>query len=77
MNYLQITAGTTTIKAEIHPTPTAQEILKSLPIKSKVNRWRGEIYFIIPVSIPLEDDSRDVLESEELGVRSYERKTMD
>ena len=59
MNYLQITAGTTTIKAEIYDTPTAQELLKSLPIKSKVNRWGGEIYFTIPVSVPLEDDSRD------------------
>ena len=66
MNYIKITAGTTTIKAEIYPTPTAKELLISLPIKSQVNRWGGEIYFTIPVSVPIEDDSRDVLEPGEL-----------
>ena len=66
-NYIQITAGTTQIRAEIYNTPTAQEIIKSLPIKSQVNRWGGEIYFTIPVSVPLENDSRDILEPGELG----------
>lgn len=66
-NYILITAGTTIIKAELYPTPTAQEIIKSLPIKSQVNKWGGEIYFTIPVSVPLEEESRDVLEPGELG----------
>jgi len=67
MNYINITAGTTIIKAEVYNTTTAKELLNSLPIKSTVNRWGGEIYFTIPVSVPLEDDSRDVLEPGELG----------
>ena len=67
VNYIQITAGTTQIRAEIYNTPTAKEITNSLPIKSHVNRWGGEIYFTIPVSVPIEDDSRDVLEPGELG----------
>ena len=62
-NYIQITAGTVQIKAEIYNTTTAQKILQSLPIKAQVNRWGGEIYFTIPVSVSLEEDSRDVLES--------------
>ena len=66
-NYIQITAGTTQIRAELYDTPTAQEILNSLPIKSHVNRWGGEIYFTIPISVPIEYDSRDVLEPGELG----------
>ncbi len=66
-NYIQITAGTTQIRAEIYNTPTAHEIINSLPIKSQVNRWGGEIYFTIPVSVPIEDDSRDILEPGELG----------
>ena len=66
-NYIQITAGTTQIRAEIYNTHTAQEIIKSLPINSQVNRWGGEIYFNIPVSVPLEEDSRDILEPGELG----------
>ena len=66
-NYIQITAGKIQVKAEIYNTPTAQEIVKALPIKSQVNRWGGEIYFTIPISIPIEKDSRDVLEPGELG----------
>ena len=66
-NYIQITAGKTQIKAEFYDTTTAHEIIKALPIKSQVNRWGGEIYFTIPVSVSLEEDSRDVLEPGELG----------
>ncbi len=66
-NYIQITIATTQIKAELYDTPTAQEISKALPIKSQLNRWGGEIYFTIPVSVPIEENSRDVLEPGELG----------
>ena len=66
-NYIQITAGATQIRAEIYDTPTAGQIAKSLPIESQVNRWGGEIYFTIPVSAPIEKDSRDVLQPGELG----------
>ena len=66
-NYIQITAGTILIKAKIDDTATARKIVKALPIKSQVNRWGQEIYFTIPVSIPLEENSRDVLEPGELG----------
>ena len=66
-NSIIITAGTIQIKAELYDSVTGQEIAKSLPIKSQVNRWGGEIYFTIPVSTPLENDSRDVLEPGELG----------
>ena len=66
-NYIQITAGATSIKAEIYDTTTARQIIEALPVKSQVNRWGGEIYFSIPVSAGLEKDSRDVLEPGELG----------
>ena len=66
-NYIKITAGTIQIKAEIYDTATAREIVKALPVKSQVNRWGAEIYFTIPVSVPLEEDSRDVLDPGELG----------
>ena len=66
-NSIIITAGTIQIKAELCDSVTGQEIAKSLPIKSQVNRWGGEIYFTIPVSVPLEEDSRDILEPGELG----------
>jgi hypothetical protein len=64
---IQITAGDVTIKAQMFDTPTAKAIADALPITGTVNRWGGEIYFAIPVSLTLEADSRDVVEPGELG----------
>ena len=64
---IQITSGDDKIHAELYDTPTGKVIAESLPIEGAVNRWGGEIYFTIPVSIGLEEDSRDVLEPGELG----------
>lgn len=64
---IQITAGNVTIDAAIWDTPTGNAIAAALPISGTVNRWGGEIYFTIPVSVELEPDSRDVLEPGELG----------
>ena len=64
---IQITSDETTIRAEFYDMPTGRAIAEALPITGSVNRWGGEIYFTIPVSMPLEADSRDVLEPGELG----------
>lgn len=64
---IQITSGDKTIQAELYDTPTGKAIADALPITGAVNRWGGEIYFTVPVSIGLEPDSRDVLEPGELG----------
>jgi hypothetical protein len=64
---ITIQVGDLQIKATLLDTPTAKEIMQALPIRSAVNRWGGEIYFSIPVKLPLEDDSRDVLQPGELG----------
>ena len=64
---IQITSGEMRIEAELYDTPTGRAIVEALPIEGSVNRWGGEIYFTIPVSAGLEDDSRDVLEPGELG----------
>ena len=64
---IQITSGDITIGAGLFDTPTGRAIAEALPIEGSVNRWGGEIYFSIPVSIGLEDDSRDILEPGELG----------
>ena len=64
---IQITSGDVAIEAELLDTPTGQAITEALPIDGTVNRWGGEIYFTIPVSVGLESDSRDVLEPGELG----------
>jgi len=46
---------------------TGKAIYGALPIRAKGQRWGGEIYFSIPVSCELEEDSREVLEEGELG----------
>ncbi len=62
-----ITAGKITVEAELYDTPTVQSIVDTLPITAQAQRWGDEIYFSIPVTAQLENDSRDVLEAGELG----------
>jgi hypothetical protein len=53
--------------AQLNDTKTAGAITEALPIKGKVARWGGEIYFTIPVKVGSEDGCREVLEAGELG----------
>ena len=46
---------------------TAQSILNELPIESEVSRWGDEVYFMIPVSVELENSQIEV----ELGDLAY------
>ena len=62
-----ITAGKVQVRAELNDNPAAKSIVDVLPIKAKTQRWGGEIYFSIPVTAELEDDSREVLKAGELG----------
>lgn len=64
---IKITAGTVTVTAELNDSETAKAIGQALPIEGSAQRWGGEIYFSIPVTVGLEADSRDVLEPGELG----------
>ncbi len=54
-------------EAELDDSMTGKAIYGALPIRAKGQRWGGEIYFDIPVSCELEEDSRDVLKEGELG----------
>ncbi len=54
-------------EAELDDSMTGKAIYGALPIRAKGQRWGGEIYFKIPVSCELEEDSREVLEEGELG----------
>jgi len=54
-------------EAELDDSMTGKAIYGALPIRAKAQRWGGEIYFSIPVSCELEEDSREVLEEGELG----------
>jgi len=62
-----IRAGGNSFEGELNDSMTGKAIYGALPIRAKAQRWGGEIYFNIPVSCELEEDSRDVLEEGELG----------
>ena len=62
-----IKASGIAFEAELNDSITGKAIYGALPIRAKGQRWGGEIYFNIPVSCELEEDSGDVLEKGELG----------
>ena len=55
------------IDAELNESKSAQLIWEALPIEAKANLWGEEIYFTIPVKTGLEQGSREVVSSGELG----------
>jgi hypothetical protein len=67
MKEILITAGDMQIKAQLNDSPTAQEILKMLPITSRVQLWGEEIYFPIPLEASLEPDAQQDAEVGSLG----------
>ncbi|MCH7558642.1 MAG: hypothetical protein IIB56_14450 [Planctomycetes bacterium] len=62
-----IRAGGNSFEGELSESVSGKAIYGALPIRAKGQRWGGEIYFNIPVSCELEEDSREVLEEGELG----------
>jgi hypothetical protein len=62
-----IKARGNSFEAELNDSVTGKAIYDALPIRANGQRWGGEIYFSIPVSCELEEDSREVLEEGELG----------
>jgi len=55
------------LQARLNDSPTAQELLKQLPIEGRVNTWGEEIYFEIPVNMPQEPDAQEILSVGDLG----------
>ena len=64
---INIKTADLTFPAELNHTPTARAIAAALPLQAAANRWQGEIYFNIPVQMPLEPDSTDLLEPGQLA----------
>jgi len=54
------------VNADLNESKTAQKIWDALPITGSVNTWGDEIYFSIPVNLPLED-AKEVVSEGDLG----------
>jgi len=67
MSKIRLTIDGVVLSAELRDTPTANAILEALPLKSSTQTWGDEVYFEVPVSAPLEDDAKDVVEPGEIA----------
>jgi hypothetical protein len=67
MGRIIIEAEGVSMSAELNDTPTASQILETLPLESTTNVWGEEIYFTIPLQLNLEPDAREEVEVGDLG----------
>ena len=63
---LRITAGSVAAEATLDGSPTAQKLWSALPLEAPAQTWGDEIYFPIPVTVPL-DGGREVVDHGDLG----------
>ena len=49
------------VTATLEDTPTAKQVIASLPTRSRANTWGEEVYFSLPVSVKKEKNAVDVV----------------
>jgi len=64
---IKITVGSLVMTAELNDTPTAEKVAQALPLTTSFDTWGDEIYFSIPVSAPLDESAKEVVEMGDLG----------
>lgn len=62
MSQIKFSWSSGEIFARLRDTPTAQELLRVLPLSSSANVWGDEIYFSLPFTAEAEPDASDVVE---------------
>lgn len=67
MTTILIRAGTAAVRAELLDTPTADAVLRALPIYAKAQTWGDEIYFSVDVSCREEPGAKSVMELGEIA----------
>ena len=67
MEKISITAGDITVQAQLNDSETAQKMLALLPFEGQANVWGDEIYFSIPLELPLAPDAREEMAIGELA----------
>ncbi len=64
---IKIEAGRIEAEAVLNNSPTSQKIWEALPIEAKADTWGDEIYFAIPVKVPLEKSAQELVQVGDLG----------
>jgi uncharacterized protein len=64
---IRIRAGAVEVQAELNQSQTAAALLAILPLKARANTWGDEIYFDVPLAVPIENGKQVV----ELGDVAY------
>ena len=67
MKEIVIKLGDLKLKAYLNNSDTAKKIWEILPIETSFNTWGDEIYFTVPVHVPLDENARDEVEIGDLG----------
>jgi len=62
-----IEAGKVASEAILAESETAKAIWDSLPIESTCSTWGDEVYFSIPVSLPLDETAKEIVDMGDLG----------
>ena len=55
------------LTADLFETPTTQKFWELLPIKSEASLWGEEVYYGIPLTLPLEPDAHAEMEVGDIG----------
>ncbi len=66
---LRLKIGKIIIDADLFSTPTADALYAAAPFEARVTTWGQDVYFTIPLHLPMEEDAREVLELGELAFR--------
>jgi hypothetical protein len=64
---LIINSASLELSGELLETPTADALWKILPLKSRIKTWGQEIYYDIPLDLPLEPNARAEVKVGEIG----------
>lgn len=62
MSGIRISWSKGSITATLRDTPTAHQLLGTLPLDSRANTWGDEVYFKAPFSAPPEPDAAEVVD---------------
>lgn len=67
MRQIKFQFSTIELRINLNDTPTADAIYAQLPFESAAQTWGDEVYFLVPVTAPLESEARDVITAGEIA----------